>query len=124
MLLQPVHTQVKRNGVKAAAVYDARARCFGRAAVLRDGLVHPARLSCEIHIVGAALGTLFDQFVAVELVGPDGGNDDPAGLDHLRHRVGFVHIHSEELDGVTNTHLRADSGELIQRPARHRPLQI
>jgi hypothetical protein len=103
-------------------VNDPGARRFRRAAVLRDRLVHPAWLSRQVHIVGAALGTLLDQFVAVELIGPDGGNDDPAGLDHLCHRVGVVHIHSEELDGVTNAHLGADSGELIQRPARHRPL--
>ena len=75
MLLQAIHTQIKGNRVKAAAVNDARARGFCGGRMLSNRLVHPAGFTRQIDVVGTLFCTLFDQLLSVELVGANGRDD-------------------------------------------------
>ena len=75
MLLQAIHTQIKGNGVKAAAMDDARARGFCGGGVLSNRLVHPAGFTRQVDVVRALFCALFDQLLSVELVGTNGSDD-------------------------------------------------
>ena len=82
MFLQMENTEIKGNRIETAGVHDPRSRGFGGGTVSRDRLMHPAGLAREIDIVRARFRTLLYQFVTVELVGADRGDDDASGRHH------------------------------------------
>ena len=89
LLLQIPDAQVKRNRIKAARKHNARAAGLGRGLQERNHLGHPDRLAAQVHIVGAHFGAGHNQRLAVQLVGPNGGNHH-LGLRHQGAQGGWV----------------------------------
>ena len=82
MLLQHQHAKIEGDGIESCGKNNARTRCFCRFFMLVDFLAHPCRLAAQIGIVGAIGNAGFDQFIAIQLIGSNGGQNDFGALHH------------------------------------------
>ena len=95
-LMEGEGADVARDRIEAAGVDDAGTAPLGGLVELVDRRPHEGHLAGEIDVVGALLGTGFDEFLAVAQVGSDGRAHDAGTRGHLPELLCRVGVGDDE----------------------------
>ena len=120
-LLAEIDSQFEGDRIEAAGVDDPCAGGLGRRIVLADDLVHPVWLACQIQAVGSGFHAGRHQTVAIELIGPNRGDDRLGAADHGLETGRIVGVGHDQRRFRRQRQQVANLFELGLGPSRHGP---